>query len=149
MKKLIKNTHKPVDNDKNVVGASDTKTVRDYGPDENGLYGPFKTAEERRIVENEVTRICSVILNKRTDKILSLFLSKKSNNNFKFSFVRFKSSIRISENECLILLVLNICIFNLTSFFFIYSITAYYSKNFNKILFYLQKLIYFYRMKSG
>lgn len=33
----------------------------------------FKTAEERRIVENEVTRICSVILNKRTDKILSLF----------------------------------------------------------------------------
>ena len=33
----------------------------------------LKTAEERRIVENEVTRICSVILNKRTDKILSLF----------------------------------------------------------------------------
>lgn len=46
MKKLIKNTHKPVDNDKNVVSASDTKPVRDYGPDENGLYGPFKTAEE-------------------------------------------------------------------------------------------------------
>ena len=33
----------------------------------------LKTAEERRIVENEVTRICSVILNKRTDKLLSLF----------------------------------------------------------------------------
>ena len=33
----------------------------------------LKTAEERRIVENEVARICSVILNKRTDKILSLF----------------------------------------------------------------------------
>lgn len=46
MKKLIKNTHKPVDNDKNVVSASNTKPVRDYGPDENGLYGPFKTAEE-------------------------------------------------------------------------------------------------------
>ena len=58
---------------------TDQKWATDYLNNFIGVYieelknRSFKTAEERRIVENEVTRICSVILNKRTDKILSLF----------------------------------------------------------------------------
>ena len=58
---------------------TDQKWATDYLNNFIGVYieelknRSLKTAEERRIVENEVTRICSVILNKRTDKILSLF----------------------------------------------------------------------------
>ena len=69
---------KPLENIEYLRG-TDQKWATDYLNNFIGVYieelknRSFKTAEERRIVENEVTRICSVILNKRTDKILSLF----------------------------------------------------------------------------
>ena len=69
---------KPLENIEYLRG-TDQKWATDYLNNFIGMYieelknRSFKTAEERRIVENEVTRICSVILNKRTDKILSLF----------------------------------------------------------------------------
>ena len=69
---------KPLENIEYLRG-TDQKWPTDYLNNFIGVYieelknRSFKTAEERRIVENEVTRICSVILNKRTDKILSLF----------------------------------------------------------------------------
>ncbi|BEO94550.1 hypothetical protein FNCV3_13750 [Fusobacterium nucleatum] len=69
---------KPLENIEYLRG-TDQKWATDYLNNFIGVYieelknRSLKTAEERRIVENEVTRICSVILNKRTDKILSLF----------------------------------------------------------------------------
>ena len=69
---------KPSENIEYLRG-TDQKWATDYLNNFIGVYieelknRSLKTAEERRIVENEVTRICSVILNKRTDKILSLF----------------------------------------------------------------------------
>ena len=69
---------KPLENIEYLRG-TDQQWATDYLNNFIGVYieelknRSFKTAEERRIVENEVTRICSVILNKRTDKILSLF----------------------------------------------------------------------------
>ena len=69
---------KPLENIEYLRG-TDQKWATDYLNNFIGVYieelknSSLKTAEERRIVENEVTRICSVILNKRTDKILSLF----------------------------------------------------------------------------
>ena len=69
---------KPLENIEYLRG-TDQKWATNYLNNFIGVYieelknRSFKTAEERRIVENEVTRICSVILNKRTDKILSLF----------------------------------------------------------------------------
>jgi len=69
---------KPLENIEYLRG-TDQKWATDYLNNFIGIYieelknRSLKTAEERRIVENEVTRICSVILNKRTDKILSLF----------------------------------------------------------------------------
>lgn len=69
---------KPLENIEYLRG-TDQQWATDYLNNFIGVYieelknRSLKTAEERRIVENEVTRICSVILNKRTDKILSLF----------------------------------------------------------------------------
>ena len=69
---------KPLENIEYLRGTNQ-KWATDYLNNFIGVYieelknSSLKTAEERRIVENEVTRICSVILNKRTDKILSLF----------------------------------------------------------------------------
>ena len=69
---------KPLENIEYLRG-TDQQWATDYLNNFIGVYIEelknrlLKTAEERRIVENEVTRICSVILNKRTDKILSLF----------------------------------------------------------------------------
>ena len=69
---------KPLENIEYLRG-TDQKWATDYLNNFIGVYieelknRSLKTAEERRIVENEVTRICSVILNKKTDKILSLF----------------------------------------------------------------------------
>ena len=69
---------KPLENIEYLRGTNQ-KWATDYLNNFIGVYieelknRSLKTAEERRIVENEVTRICSVILNKRTDKILSLF----------------------------------------------------------------------------
>lgn len=69
---------KPLENIEYLRG-TDQKWATDYLNNFIGVYieelknRSLKTAEERRIVENEVTRICSVVLNKRTDKILSLF----------------------------------------------------------------------------
>jgi len=69
---------KPLENIEYLRG-TDQQWATDYLNNFIGVYieelknRSLKTAEERRIVENEVARICSVILNKRTDKILSLF----------------------------------------------------------------------------
>ena len=69
---------KPLENIEYLRG-TDKQWATDYLNNFIGVYieelknSSLKTAEERRIVENEVTRICSVILNKRTDKLLSLF----------------------------------------------------------------------------
>ena len=69
---------KPLENIEYLRG-TDQQWATDYLNNFIGVYieelknRSLKTAEERRIVESEVTRICSVILNKRTDKILSLF----------------------------------------------------------------------------